>query len=325
MVRNAVGEAVRQKMFYPRSPWQHEFGHIKRTPTGLGRRAAINDICPTETPIALRSKGKLNFQRFIIPYRVYGAGKMSLVFINGVQQSMAMWHSFVSRFSPRYRIVLFDSPNQGAGRVVAGPSHVTLEEQVDILDAVIGNTCEDGQVTICSASWGGVVALAYAVAHPDRLATLILASVAIKANQRMEDMVTKGLAMPVKDRLEVAETLLENLGKDLPAAFKKRIVSQFQRMDPMAFQAFFEHGSNVISVRRLDVVVDVCKVQCKAILLYGDNDAILDLEDVRTLASQIPRSEVRVIKDVGHFLHLEKEELLDVYDELLSSLAPQPS
>jgi hypothetical protein len=43
------------------------------------------------------------------------------------------------------------------------------------------------------------------------------------------------------------------------------------------------------------------------------------LEDVKFLASQIPRSEVRLIKDVGHFLHLEKEELLEVYADVLSS------
>jgi hypothetical protein len=29
---------------------------------------------------------------------------------------------------------------------------------------------------------------------------------------------------------------------------------------------------------------------------------------------------MRTIKDVGHFLHLEKEELLDVYDDILASL-----
>jgi hypothetical protein len=45
------------------------------------------------------AKGKLTVQRFIVPYRVYGAGEYTLVFINGVQQSMAMWHSFVRRFS----------------------------------------------------------------------------------------------------------------------------------------------------------------------------------------------------------------------------------
>ena len=54
--------------------------------------------------------------------------------------------------------------------------------------------------------------------------------------------------------------------------------------------------------------------------MYGENDAIVDFDDVRFLASQIADSEVRVIKDVGHFLHLEREDLLEVYEEILSGL-----
>src|SRR5262245_50282228 len=76
-------------------------------------------------------KGRLRVRRFVVPYRVYGAAGSTLVFINGVQQSMAMWHSFVRRFSSSYRIVLFDLPNQGAGRVVEGPTHLSVEEQVE--------------------------------------------------------------------------------------------------------------------------------------------------------------------------------------------------
>jgi pimeloyl-ACP methyl ester carboxylesterase len=266
------------------------------------------------------TKGKLNVERFVIPYRVYGEGGSSLVFINGIQQSMAMWHSFVRRFSQSYRIVLFDFPNQGLGRLVEGSSHLSLDEQVVILDAVINATSGEDRPRVCSASWGGVVALAYAVRHPQRLRGLILASIGTKANQKMTEIITKGLEMPVKDRLEVAETLIEAVGQELPAAMKKRIISQFQRMDTRALQAFFDHGSTVISVRDLNKVVDVGKVQCKTILLYGENDTIVDLEDVRFLASQIPGSELKLIKDVGHFLHLEKEELLEVYADVLSSV-----
>ena len=54
--------------------------------------------------------------------------------------------------------------------------------------------------------------------------------------------------------------------------------------------------------------------------MYGENDTFVDLDDVSFLASQMPHSELRVIKNVGHFLHLEKEELLDDYEDILSSL-----
>ena len=265
-------------------------------------------------------RGKLPVQRFVLPYRVYGEGEHTLVFINGIHQSMAMWHSFVRRFGLSYRIVLFDFPNQGTSRIVAGSSTVTLDEQVDILAALIEATSAASRPTICSASWGGVVALAYAVRHPHGLRSLILASIGMRANQKMIELVTKGLSSPNKDGLMVAETLIESVGHALPDAMKNRIIGQFQRMSSEALQAFCEHGLSVITVRDLREVVDLGKVRCETILLHGENDAIIDLEDVRLLAAQIPRAQMRTIKDVGHFLHLEKEELLDVYDDILASL-----
>lgn len=273
-----------------------------------------------KTAVSPSLKGKISFQRFVVPYRVYGEGNCTFVFINGVQQSMAMWHSFVRRFSQRYRIVLFDYPNQGSGRVINGSLQLTLDEQVDILGAVIDATNGADPLNVCSASWGGVIALAYAVRNPERLKSLILASIGTRANQRMIDIISQALAMPVKDGLQVAETLIECVGQDLPAAMKNRIINQFRHMGADALKAFSQHGSTVISVCELSEVVDVSKVQCRTILVHGENDAIVDVDDVKFLAAQIHGSELKLIKNVGHFLHLENEDLLDVYEEILASV-----
>ncbi len=273
----------------------------------------------TGAAVSPLNKGKLRFQRFAIPYRVYGAARDTLVFINGIQQSMAMWHSFVRRFERSYRIVLFDFPHQGVSEIIAGAGTVTLDEQVDILDAIIATTGETAPPTICSASWGGVVALAYAARHPDRLHNLILASMGMKGNQAMIELITKGLASLSKDGSTVGKMVIQGLGQELPDAMKSRIFGQFQRMTPEALEAFCQHGLTVISVGDLTQVVDLSKVQCRTVLLHGENDVIIDSEDVRSLGAQIANAEVRTIRGVGHFLHLEKEEILDVYEDVLAS------
>ncbi len=265
------------------------------------------------------SKGNLRVQRFVVPYRVYGEGESTVVFINGIMQSMAMWHSLVRRFSRSYRIVIFDFPNQGSGRVVTGSFTLSLEEQVDILAAVIDAAGGGDKLTVCSASWGGVVAMVFAVRYPQRIKRLILASMGTRPNQKMIETITKGLEMPTVNRSEVAETLIESFGQDLPAAMKNKIMRQFERMGAEELAAFCQHGIMLLSVRELGKVVDVSKIQCQTILVHGENDAIVDLEDVRFLASQIPHSEMKVIKNVGHFLHLEKDELLEVYAEILAA------
>lgn len=266
-----------------------------------------------------RTKTALKMDRFVVPYRVYGDGLQTLVFINGIQQSMAMWHSFVLRFSRDYRLVIFDFPYQGKGRIVSGSIDMTLDEQVDVLDAVVNAAGIDDRLTICSASWGGVIAAGYAVRHPDRVQRLIMASMGTRPNKKMTELITQGTKVFPQNSAGVAEALIQSFGQDLPPAIKNKIATQFQRMSGAALAAFCRHGLWVLSIGELGKVVDVSKIKCKTILLHGENDAIIDADDVRVLATQIPRAEMKVIKGVGHFLHLEKAELLDVYEEILAA------
>ena len=60
-------------------------------------------------------------------------------------------------------------------------------------------------------------------------------------------------------------------------------------------------------------------IRIKTTLIIGEKDTIIDLEDVRFLALQIPNAEIKVVKNVGHFLHLEREEVLDIYEDILST------
>lgn len=255
--------------------------------------------------------------RFLVPYRIYENIGPHLVFINGVQQSMAMWHSFISRFAGTYRIVLFDFPNQGKAKVLSGPSKVSLDEQVEILSAVMEKTGISRDGTICSASWGGVIAAAFAAKYRDRIKRLILGSLGTKPNKKMVEIIKKGSGLDMNDRDQMAQTLIKSFGETLPHRFKQGIVNQFRAMKEENVQAFYEHGLFVISSKQLSEIVDLRSIKAKTILLNGEKDPIIDLEDVKFLASQIPDCELRILKDVGHFLHMESDKVLDFYEDIL--------
>jgi len=255
--------------------------------------------------------------RFLVSYRLYGDKGPQLICINGVQQSMAMWRTFVSRFSRDYTIILFDFPNQGKARIVSGPPQVSLEEQVEILVAVMDKTGLSPDATICGASWGGVVAVAFASKYRDRIKRLILAGLGTKPNKKMVETIKNGIGLDMNDRDKMAQTLIGSFGEALPERFKKNIINQFRAMKEESVQAFYEHGLFLISSKQLSDMVDLRSIKAKTILLNGEKDAIIDLEDVKFLASQIPNCESRIVKDVGHFLHMEREEVLDIYEDIL--------
>jgi pimeloyl-ACP methyl ester carboxylesterase len=267
----------------------------------------------------LRVKNELKVGRFLIPYRIYENNGPHIICINGVQQSMAMWSSFVSRFSKDYRIVLFDFPNQGKGKVVSGPSKVTLDEQVQILLAVVDKAGLNKDTTMCAASWGGVVAVVFASKYQDRIKRLILASLGTKPNKKMAETIKKGYAVDINDRDQMAKVLIESFGENLPQLLKQRIISQFSTMKEDDIRTFYEHGLFVLSSKQLTDLINLKDIKVKTILINGENDTIIDIDDVKFLATQIPDCELKIIKGVGHFLHMEREEVLDIYEDILSS------
>ena len=264
-----------------------------------------------------QTKEVLHTGRFLIPYRIYENNGPQLVCVNGVQQSMGMWLSFVARFAPDYRIILFDFPNQGKGKVLSGSSQISLDEQVEILEAMMEKAGLNGDSTLCAASWGGVIAVALASKLPNRVKRLILASLGTKPNKKMVETIKKGAGLHMNNREQMASTLIKSFGESLPAKMKETIFNQFRTMKDENIQAFYEHGLFVIASKQLSEIVDLSTIQAKTILLNGEKDAIIDLDDVRFLASQIPHCELRIIKDVGHFLHMENENVLDIYAEVL--------
>jgi len=262
-------------------------------------------------------KGVIESGRFQIPYRIYESKGPHVICLNGVQQSMAMWHTFIMRYAPHYRIVLFDFPNEGKGKVVSGPVFVTLDEQVDILREVIKATGINKNVTMCSASWGGIVALAFASRHHNEVKQLCLASLGTKANDKMVETIKKGSQIDSHDRQKMADTLIESFGQNLPEGIKNKIVKQFQAMSEENLRAFYEHGLFVISTKKLGDLIKLSQITAKTFLIHGENDTIIDPEDVKFLSSQIINCEVRTIKGAGHFLHLEKDGAFDIYKDIL--------
>ena len=233
-------------------------------------------------------KDTINIGRFEIPYRVYENEGPDLICLNGVQQSMAMWYTFIRRFCDKYRITLFDFPNQGNGRVLSGPSVVTVDEQIDILKEVIKVAKVRNKVAICAASWGGVVALAYAARFQPNVKRLILASIGTRPNKKMVETIKKGAEIDEANREEMAHTLIDSFGQDLPDNIKNKIMTQFRTMSKENLRTFYEHGLFVISTQELNKVVDLPKIKVKTILLHGEKDAIIDFADVKFLAARSP-------------------------------------
>ena len=265
-------------------------------------------------------KSELRIGRFVVPYRVYGETGRFLVCVNGAQQTMAAWKSVVSYFIKDYRIVLFDFPAQGRGRVLSGPTAITFEEQLEVLHQVV--LAQDSRETlhVVGASWGGVVVAVFASKHPELVEKIILASFSPKTSNKMLAVLKEGKRLYETGQGDQVGTLIiDNFGKHLSDAYKEKISRQFDTIKSDQFQTFYEHARFLEDGHSIDEVMEPANIKAKTLIINGEHDAIMNLEDLDLLANRIPNCEMKVVEGVGHFLHNECEDILDIYSKFLAS------
>lgn len=269
------------------------------------------------------SKGIIRQGRFEIPYRQYGDSEHLMVCVSGALQTMAIWRTIVKRFAGDFTVVIFDMPGIGRSQILSGGAHVTVAEQLETLHTLIERTHRGGEVTLAGSSWGTAIAAAYAAMRPEAVQHLILCSFGLKPNGAMNTLVERATGLFEAGNFAAgADLILEVFGGNVSGSYKRQIAAQFGALTREQAESFNEHCRNILKLGHLNDVVDLTRIKARTVIVNGTDDPIIDLEDMDLAQALIPNCEVRLIENVGHFLHFEKPELLDDYEEFL--LVPEP-
>jgi pimeloyl-ACP methyl ester carboxylesterase len=263
-------------------------------------------------------KGTLEFGRFEVPYREYGDHEDRLICVSGALQTMAIWRTVVKRFVGHFTVVLFDMPGIGRSKIKSGSAHVTVQEQLEALHAMIEKTHRGGELTLAGSSWGTAIAAAYAAFRPDAVQHLVLSSFGMKPNAVMESILKRALALYHEGSYaRGADLILEMFGGQIEESYRRQIVAQFKHLNREHAEAFYEHCANILKLGSLDEVIDLTRIKARTFIVNGAKDTIIDLEDMYIAERLIPDCRVRLVEDVGHFLHFERPDLLDEYADFM--------
>lgn len=244
--------------------------------------------------------------------RVRGQGP-DVVLLHGLGDSGVGWYKTEGAFRQAgYRVIIPDA--LGAGRSSADedsdlslPAHVQrLEEMLDALEVerpvLVGN------------SLGGSLALLFAQGFPDRVRALVLINPAAYRTGTQDgrwiwafpgvseaamnllgpELVARiGLGFNFADRTRVTAEDLEVYAAEAsrPGAIRSFLLQQAQIEKDMLDAAEWErrHGSIV----------------CPTLILWGDSDPILPMEQAHRLVTDIPDARLIVLPGVGHTPQLE--------------------
>jgi pimeloyl-ACP methyl ester carboxylesterase len=267
-----------------------------------------------------KTKGELRVERFIVPYRVYGDGDIAIVCVSGAQQTMAAWRPFVTRFAREHAVVVFDPPGLGRSQILGGDAQVSLSEQVRVLHRIVTAGAGSRTRVLCAASWGTIVASAYAARHPHEVHRMILGSFGLKPNEKLRQIIDTGRRLYEDSEVDRAGHLIvEGFGQRIGGPRREHIVRQFEELSREQARTLYHHLEFVGACGSVEDMVDLSAIRAATLVVNGAEDPIVDPEDAYPAAARIANAWPLVVEDAGHFLHLERPELIEVYAEFIQS------
>ena len=261
---------------------------------------------------------KLGNQR--IHYDLQGsAGGSALVFINGLTQSTSLWQSYVDHFGARgYCVLTYDMLGQGlSSKPVLG---ATFDDHVEVLRQLF-EALDIQQAHVAGLSFGGVVALRFALAHPKRVATLIPMSTFSEMTPQMECL---GQAMwegLTQSGLPLLQSLL------LPMNFSSRWLADNKHTIPELKRRGYILNDHYAIQNLVESFIDfqpfssaLKQIECPTLILNGEWDYLTPRICHDILCREIPNSRLIIIQHAYHAFTLEYPEVTArVIEEFLHS------
>jgi pimeloyl-ACP methyl ester carboxylesterase len=161
-----------------------------------------------------------------------------------------------------------------------------------------------GEFVAVGSSMGGYAALALLRLAPERLRALVLASSRAAADTPEQAENRRKMAeLALRDGVETAVPMVKRLlgpgSRDEPHVADP-VMGRIRRCRPAGIAA-----CQAAMACRPDSMPLLDSVGVPALVIQGDQDGIVSLDEARALAVALPRGELAVVPGVGHLANLE--------------------
>jgi 3-oxoadipate enol-lactonase len=222
-----------------------------------------------------------------------------------------MWKEQTRALRDRFRFVNVDAPGHGR----SGPVRraFTLEDCVDATLQVFDATGLR-RPGFCGLSWGGMVGMRLALAHPDRVAALALMDTSARAEiaeKRLRYRVLLGIARVTGPTEALAPAVERLMFSD---AFRREhpdVVLEFRggllRMDREALT----HTVHAVTIDRADITASLPAIATPTLVMCGSADRATPPAQSELIARLVPGARLVAIPGAGHLSALEQPALVN--------------
>ncbi len=244
-----------------------------------------------------------------------GTGTPVLVMHGGLGVDHTYFRPWLDGLADVAELTYYD--HRGNGRSARPPlddvDHATWIADADALREHLGHE----RVVVLGHSYGGFLALGYALAHPERVAGLVLVGTAAVMEhwERVHENLAARAATPAQLRAFEDRPFLDN--DELGATMGALLPLYFHRPDPKVVEELgrtmrFSAAASAAGGRCMatyDVRAALASIQVPALVLGGRHDFIMPPDvTAEPLAAGLPCAELVVFEESGHFPFVEEPE-----------------
>jgi proline iminopeptidase len=261
--------------------------------------------------------------------RDIGHGRSIIVLHGGPDFDHSYLLPELDRLADSYRLIYYDQRGRGRSANGVQPDDVTLASDTADLDAVRKHFRLDSAILL-GHSWGTVLALEYALRHPERVSKLILMNPApaSKADLAMfRDVYMKKLGADMDRQKEILASAAyqdgdpETVTARYRLHFKPALMrhEDYEKLMARMHDAFIRQGKDGIKKARAvedrlmrdtwqldgyDLLPKLAALQVPILVLGADHDFFPEVI-AGHIAQSSSAAQLVVLKDCGHFSYLE--------------------
>lgn len=230
-------------------------------------------------------------------YISFGEFRKSLptvLLLHGACQSVWCWKFQIPFFEKykRFNSIAIDLPGHGKSD---GDGFRSIKKYSDFVNSFT-DQLELEEVILLGHSMGGRIAQIFALDYPEKVVGCILAGTGTKlrVTQATFNLIEKGF----KNFAGIASknSFSDNVSKELETEFFDKLMNS-NKLSCM---------NDMIACNEFDVSDDVSKINIPSLIIAGENDILAPIKHSRKLNENIKASTLRIIKESGHFMMLEK-------------------
>ena len=231
----------------------------------------------------------------------------TILLLHGYTGDKDNWIMFAPYLTKNYHVVIPDIPGYGESSMIEAASY-DLSNQMSRLHKFT-QALELKKFHIAGNSMGGFFAGTYAVRFPDEIISLGLfnaAGVTSLEKSTVMKMMEKGEnPLVLKDANDVPRLMALVFVKQptLPYPIVKVMINT-----ALVNRKFYEKELKELGLDFLSLEKDLPKIKAQTLILWGEQDKIIDVSSVPVFEKGLKNHKTVIIKDCGHIPMLEKPQ-----------------